>query len=92
MVNQPPHKPEEQILGIGTNKILKDILDVANQSLTAEKALLVNADKQLDIAQQTLTAAQAGTVLLKQINDTLAGFAHNYTVQVEQIVVTRPKS
>jgi hypothetical protein len=59
-----------------TNKILTQILDVSTQSL--------------EVSKQTLAAEQASAASLSNIENLLSNFTHNYTVQVEQILLTKP--
>jgi hypothetical protein len=68
-------QPESQMSP--TNKLLQQILDVSKQNLAA--------------TQELLTVAQSSNDYLKQITGLIQGFAHNYTVTVEQVVLTKPK-
>jgi hypothetical protein len=70
----PEHQSSDKS---STDKILKQILDVATQNLA--------------VSQQLLATAQDSNDCLHQILDVLESFAHSYSVSVEQVVITRPK-
>jgi hypothetical protein len=59
-----------------TTKLLQQILDVSQANLVVSK--------------QLLESAQSSNEYLKQIAEQLTNFIHNYTVTVEQIVLTKP--
>lgn len=61
-----------------TDKILKQILAVAEENLAVTKEIR-------DIAKSS-------NEYLATITSVLEGFAHNYSVSVEQVVLTKPKS
>jgi flagellar biosynthesis component FlhA len=69
--------PEKAEAKSSTDKILKQILDVAEQSL--------------EISKQLLATAQSSNDFLARITEVVEGFAHNYSVSVEQVVITKPK-
>jgi hypothetical protein len=70
--------PEKAEVKSSTDKILKQILDVAEQNL--------------DVSKQLLETAKSSNDFLARITEALEGFAHNYSVSVEQVVLTKPKS
>ena len=82
-----------------TNKLLQQILDVAKQNLAvsqdilaSNQSILASVNESLQAAKLTLAVEIESRDYLAQLTELLSGFSHNYTVQVEQVLLTKPKT
>jgi hypothetical protein len=79
------NRPAPDPLASPTNKLLQQILAVSQENLTVTKQILATDLKLLETAESSNES-------LKQIVALLAGFAHDYTVTVEQVVLAKPRA